>query len=700
MLYNTFKHLKRIGCKKEYQLWDSGIISWDKFEQNLKRQLNLFEDQLDESKMLFSDSNKALEKKDTNFFATRLSKEDYYRIALHFGEENLFLDIETTGLSKYYDEITVVGWSVKNDYQIYIQGTDSSKLISAISKAKVITTFNGTLFDLPFLKEKFNNLDLTLAHIDLRFLAKRVGLSGGQKKIEKELGIERPSYLQTVKGENAPLLWHKYCRGDLESLKLLIHYNHADIEGMKKIFAVVVKKIIEKQNIPLKIRSLYPTPNYPSNLEIFIPQSNQNTNNANSLVVNNSKILLPKIEANPTLSMENLTSGQNLSNIPIVGIDLSGQEKKASGWCLLKGNLAITQAIKTDVEIIEATLNTKPNLVAIDSPLSLPKGRITVDDSDPGRTIYGITRDCERILKKRGINVYPTLIPSMQKLTARGIRLANHFRSLGIPVIESYPGSAQDILRIPRKQIGLEYLRDGLMDFGIEGEFCHNSVSHDELDAITSALVGLFFWAGKFEGLGNEEEDYLIIPNPNLKSSIWEHKIVIGFSGGIASGKTTASKFLESHGFKYARFSMVLENLLRQRNIEPSREALQQVGIEVNQKYGQRWLCKQLIEEVSSARKIVVDGLRFPEDHGFLVERFGTSFVHIHLDLPQDIRKKRYIARGGTNQEFLEASSRSTEAKIETTGALAHKIISNVNDLESLLTEISHKGIKYIKQVI
>ena len=65
-------------------------------------------------------------------------------------------------------------------------------------------------------------------------------------------------------------------------------------------------------------------------------------------------------------------------------------------------------------------------------------------------------RECERELKRRGVNVYPCLIPSMQKLTARGIRLARSLRERGIPVIESYPGAAQDIMRIPRKGAGPE----------------------------------------------------------------------------------------------------------------------------------------------------------------------------------------------------------------------------------------------------
>ena len=63
------------------------------------------------------------------------------------------------------------------------------------------------------------------------------------------------------------------------------------------------------------------------------------------------------------------------------------------------------------------------------------------------------------------------------------MRLAERFRSLGIPVIESYPGAAQDIMGIPRKGAGVEYLRQGLADFGVRGSFVDNTVSHDELDA-------------------------------------------------------------------------------------------------------------------------------------------------------------------------------------------------------------------------
>ncbi len=100
----------------------------------------------------------------------------------------------------------------------------------------------------------------------------------------------------------------------------------------------------------------------------------------------------------------------------------------------------------------------------------------------------------------------------MQKLAMRGVRLAKEFRSRGIRVIESYPGAAQDILRISRKKTSMDDLKAGIRDLGLIGEFLEAPVNHDELDAITSALVGYFFLAESYEAVGIPEEDYLIIP--------------------------------------------------------------------------------------------------------------------------------------------------------------------------------------------
>ena len=189
-------------------------------------------------------------------------------------------------------------------------------------------------------------------------------------------------------------------------------------------------------------------------------------------------------------SFDTLFHGTPAEKATIVGIDLTGSEARPSGWCVLRGSNAEISMVSSDDDIFARTLVSRPILVSIDSPLSIPSGRLRVEDDDPGRQQFGIMRRCERELKRRGINVYPCLLPSMQKLTRRGMRLAERFRSAGVPVIESYPGAAQDIMGIPRKGAGIDLLRQGLADFGIRGSFLDAPATHDELDAITSALVG------------------------------------------------------------------------------------------------------------------------------------------------------------------------------------------------------------------
>jgi predicted nuclease with RNAse H fold len=106
----------------------------------------------------------------------------------------------------------------------------------------------------------------------------------------------------------------------------------------------------------------------------------------------------------------------------------------------------------------------------------------------------------------------------MKGLTMRGMRLADEFRRHGMHVIESYPGAAQDILGIPRKGSSLEELKHGLHRAGIDGEYRIGRPTHDEVDAITSALVGLFYLAGDYLALGTPTEDYLIVPrSPRIK---------------------------------------------------------------------------------------------------------------------------------------------------------------------------------------
>jgi len=182
----------------------------------------------------------------------------------------------------------------------------------------------------------------------------------------------------------------------------------------------------------------------------------------------------------------------------VIGLDLAGSEKRPTGFCILEKMNVETNLVYSDEEIIQKIEKLKPTVIAIDAPLSLPKGRKSIEE----RTNVHL-RECDKELLRRKIKFFPITLGPMRKLTERGIRLKNILEEKGFKVIEVYPGGAQHILKIPRKQNGLDKLVKGLKKLRIKG--LNESMSDHELDAVTCAFVGKLFLEGKSETLGEEK---------------------------------------------------------------------------------------------------------------------------------------------------------------------------------------------------
>ncbi len=692
-LEQTFLHLPRVGLRTERRLWSNGLRTWDDLETSRGYQLSLFGKSQWECWMeTIEVSRRALAVGDTDFFAERLPAREHYRIAATFPKETVFLDIETTGLSLYYDKITLIGLSQGGRYVCHMPEAGNGSSVggqtwrTVLGGSKCMVTFNGTMFDLKFLQSVYPDLVFPRAHVDLRFLARRVALTGGQKAIEAKLGLSRPENIGDINGSQAVVLWYEYQTGDREAGRRLVQYNHADVEGMKAILDEVIDRMaVQNSSDPLPRQTDFSTS--PSSIRF---------QRASSTAYRSVHIRIPRISRTyrPAVQCDELLASIPDKSFRVVGIDLTGSERRATGWAYMEGTRAETRLIRSDSEILEEIRSVKPDLVSIDSPLSLPHGRLHVRDDDPSRARFGIMRECERILKRRGINVYPCLIPSMQGLTARGIRIAERVRSVGIPVIESYPGAAQDIMNIPRKRASLVQLKEGLRRFGVTGDLISKDVSHDEVDAVTSAVVGLFFWSGKYEALGNEQEDYLIVPDLRGNGGQATGRVqrrVVGISGAICAGKTTAGRQLERRGYVYARYSEVLEELIGKSQGRAKRSSLQQLGHRIHRESRQRWLNQQLFNRLTSAKAdIVIDGLRWPEDHVFWAERFGPFFCHLHLHAATEVRRQRHINSHGTAAEFERVSDHEAESGVTSLMTLADYVLPNERTLMGLARRVSH----------
>lgn len=149
-----------------------------------------------------------------------------------------YLDIETTGLSPFNCEITVIGIHLcrgKKTRLVQMVGRDidSGSLLEVLDGVDIIYTYNGSRFDLPFIHLKYGvNLAELFDHRDLMYDCWRYNLKGGLKAVERQLGINRE--LKGVDGFEAVKLWWKYVDSfDLDALATLLAYNKEDVVNLK-----------------------------------------------------------------------------------------------------------------------------------------------------------------------------------------------------------------------------------------------------------------------------------------------------------------------------------------------------------------------------------------------------------------------------------------------------------------------------------
>lgn len=373
----------------------------------------------------------------------------------------------------------------------------------------------------------------------------------------------------------------------------------------------------------------------------------------------------------------------------VIGIDLTGEEDKPSGWSYLKGRVSECCRVKTDDELIQLSRAYKPDVISIDSPLSYPRNYLGIPTSN--EDVYSssnnkIMRECEVQLRHFGITVYPCLIDSMVNLTNRGMHLAQRLRDEGFIVIESYPGVAQDILGIPRKGKSKEqfhHTRRGLECFGITGDLKDKEdLVHDEADAVTSALVGYFYMNHQYVGLGNKDEDYLIVPR--IQEELINRQIVVGLCGETAAGKTISGQYLRfKYGITYFRYSQVIRQMYHVDN----KEELQEIGHQIaSDDAKQRELSEYIISHMSSDKSYVIDGLRHPQDYEMLREKLGGNFILIYIDSSFNNRFKRYseLHDGIDRDRFQKMDEHPSEEDIPLLRNEADYVIKNNGGYETL----------------
>jgi uncharacterized protein YprB with RNaseH-like and TPR domain len=239
LLERTFLHIPGIGPKTEKKLWGRGIRTWRDF---LLRPGPVFSRAKDDH--IHGNLLASLAHRDNAlFFADRLPSGERWRLYDAFKERAVFLDIETGGLECDFDEITVIGLYDGKNVMTFVNGVNLDEFEEALAPFQLVITFNGTAFDLPFIRRRFWRMKSSFAHIDLRFVLARLGIRGGLKNIEKQLGILRDSKIAGMNGWDAVRLWNAHLHGDRTALDLLTAYNAADVVNLKPLMEMAAGKL-------------------------------------------------------------------------------------------------------------------------------------------------------------------------------------------------------------------------------------------------------------------------------------------------------------------------------------------------------------------------------------------------------------------------------------------------------------------------
>ncbi len=245
MLESTFIHIPGLCSETEKKLWQAGCRSW----RDLADGLEAFSvGQVEKSvvRSTLTKSFKSLEKRDGVFFQKGLGLREAWRAYPEFKDSVLYLDIETDG-GQSGNSITTIGCYDGVDFRCFVKGQDLQEFPEYASNFAMVVTFYGANFDLPMIEKRFSDLRFRQLHLDLCPTLRQLGIGGGLKKIEKQLGICRGEDTDGLGGLDAIRLWRRYSTlGDDQALETLIAYNREDVVNLEYLAGYAYQHLKER----------------------------------------------------------------------------------------------------------------------------------------------------------------------------------------------------------------------------------------------------------------------------------------------------------------------------------------------------------------------------------------------------------------------------------------------------------------------
>jgi uncharacterized protein YprB with RNaseH-like and TPR domain len=236
---NSFIPIQGVGETTERRLWEAGVTHWEEFDGAVVGPKTT-----DRIHSFLDVATDHLRRGDARFFDESFPPGERWRLYENFRDDALFFDIETTGLDAARNDVTTVSCYRGGTVETFVRGDDltADALRGRFADAPLIVSFNGARFDVPFLERSFD-LSVDAPHLDLMYPCRRLDLTGGLKRIEADVDIDRDR--PDLSGEDAVRLWRRYERGDEAALDELVAYNREDTENLERLADHVTNRLHE-----------------------------------------------------------------------------------------------------------------------------------------------------------------------------------------------------------------------------------------------------------------------------------------------------------------------------------------------------------------------------------------------------------------------------------------------------------------------
>jgi len=230
---NSFIPVAGVGERTERRLWAGGVTDWGSFDPRVDVR-GVGPTTTERIETFIAEARTHLDDGDAAYFDRTFPSNERWRLYENFRRDTCFFDIETTGLDEHRNRVTTVSFHRDGETRTLVQGEDltADAVRAQFADAELLATFNGARFDVPFLETALG-IDVDTPHLDLLYPCSRLGLSGGLKPIERELGIDRDR--PDISGRDAVRLWREYERGDDDALETLVSYNREDTVNLRAL---------------------------------------------------------------------------------------------------------------------------------------------------------------------------------------------------------------------------------------------------------------------------------------------------------------------------------------------------------------------------------------------------------------------------------------------------------------------------------